>query len=278
MRNSLRTALAIIMLFSAVGCTEQVDLEDYLKSEPSETLVVEGLITNELKPHAIKLTRSGKALPDDPYQPVSGAQVTISDGTVVFDLTEDTDAPVIYLTDSIRGEVNQTYTLTVKINEEVYKASDTMIPVLQFGRPEGIRLAGTQLPRGYIQSPLIIFGSNAPAMVQTRIDNPQPNDKYTHLDYYAFPGVDPDNILPKSVEATLSYTEGTKLTQLKYSLSPEHYQFLRALLLETEYKGGVFGSVRSNVPTNVSNGGFGFFGACELLTRTGTIGKDGQLH
>jgi hypothetical protein len=115
-------------------------------------------------------------------------------------------------------------------------------------------------------------------MLSIVIDNPRPDDKYTRLDYYTFPGVDPDDILPKPVDATLSYDEGTQLTQTKYSLSQEHYLFLRALLLETEYKGGIFGSVRSNVPTNLSHGALGFFGACAVIRRTGVIGKDGQLH
>lgn len=270
--------LLVIMGVFLSACTEQVDLEDYIKSESTRVIVVEGLITDEFKPHQVRLTRSDKALPDSPYEPVSGAEVTISDGATLYYLTEDAVMPGNYLTDSIRGEVNKTYNLIIKLNGEIYSASDTMVPVLKFGAPEGIRLGSLNPPKGNIQSPLIVFGSNAPAMVQIRIDNPHPDSKYTQLEYYTFPGVDADNILPSAVDANLSYDEGTQITQTKYSLSQAHYFFLRALLLETEYKGGIFGSVRSNVPSNVDNGAFGFFGACAVIKRTGTIGKDGRLH
>ncbi|HEY5823301.1 MAG TPA: DUF4249 family protein [Cyclobacteriaceae bacterium] len=258
------------------ACVEQVDIEDYVKSKPSGMLVVEGLITNEFKPHYVKLTRTGKALPDEPYESVSGAEITIDDGTFSYPLTET--SPGTYETDSIRGEVNKAYTLTININGEVFTATDTMIPVLKFGQAEGIVMGSNTPPKGYVGTPLIVFGSSAPAMVSIEIGNPKATDKYTRLDYYAFPGVDPDDILPKYVEASLAYDEGTQLIQKKYSLSEPHYLFLRALLLETEYKGGIFGSVRANVPTNISGGASGFFGACEMIDRSGTIGKDGKLH
>jgi Domain of unknown function (DUF4249) len=271
----MKWTLALLLL-TVCSCVEQVDLEDYIQSKPSGRLVIEGMITNERKPHQVKLTRTGKALPDDPYEPVTGATLSISDGFTIYTLNEVT--PGIYLTDSLRGEVNKTYTLHIEVAGETYEASDTMVPVLKFSQAEGIVLGSNTPPKGYIETPLIVFGSNAPALVNIVIDNPKQDDKYTRLDYYAFPGVDPDYILPKYVEAALAYDEGTRLTQSKLSLSPAFYEFTRALLLETEYKGGLFGSVRANLPTNLSNGALGFFGVCEKISRTGTIGKDGKLH
>ena len=276
MAKQLLLSMILVLILSLSGCVQQVDIEDYLESEPSGNLVVEGLITDEKKPHVVKLSRPGKAIPITSYEPVSGARVSISDGTDVHLLTEPT--PGTYMTDSIRGEVNKTYTLTVIVNSVQYEATDRMLPVTPFGRSDGFVMGSQRPPRGYIQTPVIIFGSDAPAMLDIIIDNPQPTDQYTALNYYAFPGVDPDHMLPKFVEATLAYDEGTQITQGKYSLSQNHYLFIRALLLETEYKGGIFGSARANVPTNISNGGYGFFGACEKITRTGTVGKDGQLH
>ena len=226
------------------ACVEQVDLDEYLESSPTGRLVVEGIITDDRKPHEIRLTRTGRALPDDSYTSVSGADVSISDGTLVYPLKESDSDRGVYRTDSISGEVNKTYTLTVSLEGKVYQASDAMVTVMKFGRAEGIILNGTKPPKGYITTPLIVFGSNAPATISIEVDNPRPDDKYNRLDYYTFPGVHPDDILPKYVDAHLSYDEGTQLTQKKYSLSDAHYKFLRAMLLETEYKGGIFGSVR----------------------------------
>jgi hypothetical protein len=276
MTRKLQICSALVLGLLLAGCVQQVNIEDYIASQSSGNLVVEGLITNEKTLHKIKLSRPGKAIPTEPYEPVSGAEVFISDGTLTHTLTEQN--PGVYITDSIHGEVNKTYTLTVIVNGVLYEATDTMLPVSSFGRPDGFVMGSRTPPRGYIQSPVIVFGSDAPAMLNITIDNPKPNDKYTELNYFTFPGVDPDHLLPKYVEASLPYDEGTQVTQAKYSLSQEHYLFLRAMLLETEYRGGIFGSVRANVPTNISGGAYGFFGACEKITRTGIVGNDGQLH
>jgi hypothetical protein len=269
------TFFIIATAFQLFNCVEQVDIENYIDGKQSNRLVVEGLITNEYKRHMVKLTQTGKVATDQ-YLPVSGAEVAISDGSNIFPLYENT--PGIYLTDSLQGVVGGTYTLNIIAQGKMYLATDEMPAHNPFNRADGFALTSNKPPSGYIQSPLIIFGSNEPALLNIKIDNPQPNDKYTQFTYYAFPGIHPDHLLPKFVEATLSYDEGTQITQTKYSLSDSHYEFLRAVLLETEYNGGVFGSVRADVPTNVGNQAVGFFAACAVIRRTGVIGLDGKLH
>jgi hypothetical protein len=268
-------ASVIVVIFLFVGCAEQVNIEDYIPNTPSDRLVVEGLITSEYARHTVKLSRSGKVAADH-YDPATGANVTISDGITTYILSEHD--PGIYLTDSLKGILGNRYTLNVNFEGQVYEASDTMVPVSEFGRADEITLAPRPKDptKGYTVNQLIVFGK--PAVGNIKIENPTPADEFTELTYYVFPGIDPDNIFLNFTDASLTYTEGTQFTQTKFSLSTPHYQFLRALLLETEYNGGVFGSVRSNVPTNVSNGGLGFFGASEAIHRTGVIGSDGKLH
>ena len=268
-------AMIIVLLLVLTACVEQVDINAYIDGLESNGIVVEGLITNENIRHQIKLTRTGKVITDG-YATVSGAQVSINDGIQTIMLTEE--SPGIYLTDSIAGVVGRIYTLSIEHASKVYNAVDTMVQVSNFGRADGFAMSANQPPNGYIESPLIVFGSEAPVMLNLRVDNPTPSDKYTEFDFYAFPGIHPDYILPKFVDASLLYTEGTQITQTKYSLSDRHYEFLRALLLETEYNGGIFGSVRADVPTNISSGGRGFFGASATIKRTGVVGSDGKLH
>jgi hypothetical protein len=272
----MKTLRIIGVIFLFTGCAEQVNIDDYIPNTPSGRLVVEGLITSEYTRHAVKLSRSGKVVADH-YDPVSGANVTISDDVTTYILSEHD--PGIYLTDSLKGIPGNRYTLKVTFEGRVYVASDTMVSVSAFGHADEIVLSPRpkEPSKGYTLNQLVVFGK-APAMLNVRIDNPTPADKFTELTYYVFPGIDPDNVFLNFAEASLIYTEGTQFTQTKFSLSPPHYRFLRALLLETEYHGGVFGSVRSNVPTNVSNGGLGFFGASETIHRTGVIGPDGKLH
>jgi hypothetical protein len=120
---------------------------------------------------------------------------------------------------------------------------------------------------GYVnQLFTVAYGALKPSMISFEIVNPRSVDKYTEIWYYTFPGADVDNILPTPTES-LEFVSGTTFKQIKYSLSNKHYLFLRSVLLETKYAGGVLGSVRANVPTNISNGGLGFFGACSVKER-----------
>ena len=69
-----------------------------------------------------------------------------------------------------------------------------------------------------------------------------------------------------SEKETIFFPLGTKIIRKRYSLTDEHQVFLRSLLMETEWRGGIFDVQQGNVLTNVSKGGLGFFGACTVTT------------
>ncbi|MFH0866598.1 MAG: hypothetical protein V1904_10400, partial [Bacteroidota bacterium] len=58
----------------------------------------------------------------------------------------------------------------------------------------------------------------------------------------------------------------TLITERRYSITAEHAQYIRAMLSETNWSGGLFDSAHSNVPTNMSEGAVGFFSACGVET------------
>ncbi|MEM9340065.1 MAG: hypothetical protein AAGA66_15115 [Bacteroidota bacterium] len=64
---------------------------------------------------------------------------------------------------------------------------------------------------------------------------------------------------------------GVSIRQFKASLSDQHYSFMRAVFAETQFRGGLFYVIPGNVPTNVDNGGLGFFGASAVISRTFTV-------
>ena len=59
------------------SCTEKIDWD--LKYQESDLIVVEGKITNEVKPHEVNLSRPVYEMNGIP-EPVSGAVVEINDG------------------------------------------------------------------------------------------------------------------------------------------------------------------------------------------------------
>jgi hypothetical protein len=64
------------------------------------------------------------------------------------------------------------------------------------------------------------------------------------------------------------FPKGTILTRKKYSLSNEHQDFIRSLVIETQWRGGLFDIEQGNVPSNFKNGVRGWFGVCMVITDT----------
>lgn len=83
--------------------------------------------------------------------------------------------------------------------------------------------------------------------------------------YYINPGLEPPAVLAYGQTNFTQLLYGSKVLEKFYSLSDKHYQFVRAMLSETDWKSlGPFGYVEANVPTNLTNGAYGFFYASDV--------------
>jgi len=81
--------------------------------------------------------------------------------------------------------------------------------------------------------------------------------------FYTLPTLDVSEIFAPQMEA-VNFPSGTRITERRYSLAPEHAAFIRELLLETNWAGGIFNEAAANVTTNFSAGAYGFFGICSV--------------
>ncbi|MCO5267212.1 MAG: hypothetical protein M9948_15220, partial [Lentimicrobium sp.] len=70
----------------------------------------------------------------------------------------------------------------------------------------------------------------------------------------------------------IRFPSGTTITERKYSLTTEHAAYLRALLSETTWQGGLFNTAPANLPTNLSGNGMGYFGICAVIQKTEIAG------
>ncbi|NTW34192.1 MAG: DUF4249 family protein [Bacteroidetes bacterium] len=95
--------------------------------------------------------------------------------------------------------------------------------------------------------------------------NQNPDSCKARLLYYSLPTIDVSQVLPPEIEK-ISFPLGTTITQKRYSLTSEHAEFIRALLYETNWEGGLFDSAHSNLPTNISKGAVGFFAVCSVTS------------
>jgi hypothetical protein len=54
-------------------------------------------------------------------------------------------------------------------------------------------------------------------------------------------------------------------------MTPEYAEFIREVLQETQWQGGLFNTIPANVPTNLSPGGAGFFAVCGVYSISQTV-------
>ncbi len=268
LQTRILLSLAVVLLL-AVSCTERITLD--LDSTYSR-LVVEGQITTVATTHQIKLSRTLDFYSTQAPQPVTGAQVTLSDGKSSIVLNENKQQQGTYETPlRFAGTVGTTYKLNIRLNEEIggyknYEASCLIRPTEQ---PDHIKLAyhsgwngGTWEIRLYARDPqtddfyMFHVYRNRVLLTDTLskvfvIDDRFFNGNYANGVGVAFiGGNNPRERLVKGDTVTLMVANITK----------EYAKFIQAVQSE-RFHVPLFGGPPANVQGNVSNGAIGFFAA-----------------
>jgi hypothetical protein len=222
--------------------------------------VVEGILTNQNINHRIKLTRPYKAQNETP-EAISGATVTLKDENATYILTESPTGSGEYYTPQMRAVTGRIYTLAIVYNEKEYTGQDTAVPVEALGAIQYAR-AGEQYELVFTPS-----GQEPNFIEYTIVVN---NAVTGRLVYYDLKTIDVNEIYKPDKE-DFTFPAGAVVIRKKYSLSTAYRAFLRSMLSETEWRGGVFDVQRDNVSTNLSEGAVGFFAASTVVTDTTVI-------
>ncbi len=272
----MRNLTLFILLIIITSCEKQTDWD--LKGKPGDLIVVDGIITDEQKAHEIKLTFPVGQLNEIP-EPVSGVNVIISNEDSVFQLTEHPSGSGIYVTDStFLALTNKHYTLQIYYNNNIYTAKAFIVPGISFSP---LRYSKNSADEKYhIDWVANAYNADNYAMYEVLLDwselpeyqNTNPDSCKAKLYYYTLPTLDVSEVLAPGKQK-ISFPAGTIITERRYSLTPEHAEFLRALLLETTWQGGLFDSEHADLPTNLSHGAFGFFGACSVTSLSLTVAQ-----
>ncbi|HNW71082.1 MAG TPA: DUF4249 family protein [Bacteroidales bacterium] len=256
-----------LLLF--VSCEKQAEWP--IQAEETPRIVIDGILTNESGTHSIHVCRTVSELNMTP-QAVSGAGVIISDADSSWFLTEQPGNPGFYITkNNFSAKPGVLYTLLVTSEGTVYSAKTQSVPVtpfenLRYGKNPGESLYHIT----WVANP---YNAIHPAMYEILLDWSQLPEYSTQdsasctarLFYYSLPTLDVSEVFAPEIER-IKFPAGTKITERKYSLTKEHVDFVRAMISETTWKGGLFDSAPANVPTNISNGALGFFAACNVIT------------
>lgn len=276
--NSFKIRLGFFFLLSLASCREEIVLDGH---PPEPRLVVEGQITSEFQRHSVRLSLSGSYRGGAPYEKVTGAFMTITDGQTTFHLEEVETG--LYLTDSLAGTPGNVYTLSIQWEGELFEASDTMgevpppftpvefvvndrgFPTMeyrrhQFGFPEANRWQVIVGPQDTLLQP--VFTSSLGQQIGVDVDT---TGAYT-FNFYTHPNIEVSGLMNFEEAHFYGFKLGRTVTQKRFSLSLSYYRYLRAMFLETEWRGTLFDSVPGEVKGNVSNGGLGFFSAQAVRT------------
>jgi len=193
--------------------------------------------------------------------------VTISDGTLTENLVETTPGHY-YTSEEYFGEENKTYDLRIEYGGEVYTSTSTIDPVTSIDsvaydlaeideddeededyvyEPFGI-YPYFQEPNTPNQHYLFKLSINGVPYTDEMIDWFFTDDTFVNGNYIEDAEFFNFNAMP-----------GDSVTFEIYSISEAAYDYLNAMLLETEFRGGLFDGAPANVPSNMSNGALGAF-------------------
>lgn len=263
----------IILIMSLIllsSCTKVIDF-DLNSSMPR--LVVEGSITTETKSHIVKLTKTSNYYYSQSAPVVSGAEVSISDGSNIFILTEQPAGSGIYKTaDNVAGQLNKTYTLTIVSEGETYTATSRLDPVAPIDSIQVKQLFESYFGWTDSSYTLSLFttepAGNEPDYYfwKFSINNIPQTDTLRKVAFQADDLINGSPIVDVPVFSIPQNTIhiGDTVTLYQYSTDKNYIDFIMGFMYETDWRGTPFDGPPANPPTNLSNGAVGFFYASDV--------------
>jgi uncharacterized protein DUF4249 len=270
--NIHRKVIPLQLLFLLlVSCTEKIDWE--LEYQEVDVMVVEAKITNEARAHEVILTWPVYEVNTLP-EPVRGAVVEINDGREIHSLTEARSRPGVYQTDpGFAGEVGKGYQLRIRYEDMRISAIAFMREVLPF---PNMRIFQVQKDPPLYEA--YITDQNGPAVIRVELDwshvpgydTLPPDETHALIYHYTLGTVDVNHIFAPDREH-VRFPPGTIVYREKESVSRVYEEFLRGMLSETDWRGGVFDVLPGNARSNLTEGAVGFFTAAEVIRDTVVI-------
>ena len=263
-RVKTKSIFFFLIWIQVIACQE-VPIDFPLQSQNLSTLVVEGTLTNERINHKIKLslpyTRQNGTV-----TPATGAIVRVTDGTSAVVLTEFPIGSGEYYTPPARAVFGKTYTLSIQYQGKTYLAQDRSSPVepmpaLDYRKVKELYALNLYETRGdanfidhqitWINTPSCITGDKCEGRIV----------------FYDLNTIDVNEIF-KPKKEDFNFPANAIVVRKKYSVSLAYKAFLRSVLSETEWRGGVFDVQRADATTNLSEGAIGFFAVSTVVSDT----------
>jgi Domain of unknown function (DUF4249) len=260
----IRIPIVIIFFCMLSACEERIDIP--LLSEDKDLLAVEGVLTNENISHTITLTFPYKMM-NSKAVPVSGATVQILEGSsTTYTLTEAPAGSGQYVTPVFRAVFGTTYTLWIQYKGKEYFAQDSSVPV------EPLPVLDYYKVNDQYALALNESGQNA-NYIDHRLDWKTTSACLSgnacdgRIVFYDLKTIDVNEIY-KPGKTEFLFPVNSIIIRKKHSVSSAYQSFLRSVLSETEWRGGLFDVERANATTNLSAGAIGFFAVTSVVSDT----------
>jgi hypothetical protein len=272
--TNISSMLLMVLPMLLLSCEEKIDWS--LDTHVPKVIVVEGLLTNERKAHEVKISEP-MADPNGTPRPVTGAFVAIHEtGKAikrVYRLREN--QPGQYLTDStVRAVPWRLYQLHIFYQGQEYWGDSSYMVQVDTLKP----LEYDKVPGRELWYELTFKETGHASMVEIDLDwghvigfrNLPPEQTRARIIYYTVKSYDVNKIFRPARER-VPFPVGTKAYRRQYSMNPYQEEFVRTLMAETEWRGGLFDVQPGNVRNNLSEGAVGYFSVSQVVADTTLI-------
>jgi hypothetical protein len=284
---------SVCLLVMFASCTETIDINTE-NSKP--VIVIYGTVTDELSYQEVSVSSSAGYFDNKVNPKISGAKVTITSGSDMYSLKEVSGTPGLYRTTTkMAGVPGRTYKLRVEVDyngdgvNEVYEATADMEGKVPLDSIE----VGRQLLSQYNYFPVKIFAQD-PSTEDYYLCRYEINDSvYNKISRYIvfddtsvngqyidgipvgyFPDVkDKSKYSDSDVKEMTFMAEGDSVKFRMSRITKGYYRFLFQCQQEKNGEDPFFGGPLSNIDTNISNGGTGYFAAFAVSEAKGVAPK-----
>lgn len=264
--NIIAVFVSLGMLFGAMACEEAVDW-DY-QVGINDVLVVEAILSDEFIQQEVQLSLSFDTLNGTPT-PVPDADVWVEANGISYRFLADLESPGLYRSEFPFAVLDDLlYELKVDWKGQLFTATTELSVVAPLPAITFLPFEDTDSLR--IPNFAPIYNANQQAMYELTVDWSHlvgEDSARAKLLYFTFSTINTGSLIRPAVD-TLAFPKGSIVVAKKFGLNPDFADYLRAMALETQWRGSVFYGPAANLPTNLEGGALGFFSACAVLVDT----------
>ena len=260
------TIILLIILFSVLtfSCEDviQVDLNS---TDPK--IVIEGILTDRLDYHLVKISRSTDYFIPEDFPPVLGAEVTLSDDAGNSETLMEGENGV-YETGLMQGIPGRTYTLTVRYEGKEYSAVSTMPEAVEIDSLVSEYYEGIFDVKGYIVHCNFKDRENIDDYVRINVIH----DNVRHYYYYLYQDRLTDGLDIDYEIFNEDFEPNDEVAMELLTLNKAAFEFYSTVnfVAAAGDEGGGDGSqsTPANPVTNLTNGAFGYFATYTFRKQT----------